>query len=110
MRADTVLTRSLARLSGWMGWTRALQAAWRRRRVMAELASLDDHVLRDMGITRQDVESVLADPMQGDPTLRLAARAREARWGRRASAREERRWAALLDEAETPSTSDRRAA
>ena len=66
--------------------------------------------IRDMGITRQDVESVLADPSEGDPTLRLAARAREARWGRRASAREERRWATLLAEAEKPPASDRRAA
>ncbi len=110
MHADTVLARSMASLSGLMGWSHGLQVAWRRRKVMAELATLDDHLLRDMGITRQDVESVLADPSEGDPTLRLAGRAREARWGRRASAREERRWATLLEEAEKPSASDRRAA
>ena len=65
---------------------RALNTVWERRRLIGQLGALDDHMLRDIGITRQDIVSSLAEPMFRDPTIRLAARALDAREARRAFA------------------------
>lgn len=70
----------------------ALKTGWERRRLMGRLGMLDDYMLRDIGITRQDILSSLAEPMFRDPTIQLAARALEARKARRASARDQQSW------------------
>lgn len=105
MVAEVILIRSGSLWAKMRAWVRAVESTWARRKIMHELVCLDDHLLRDMGITRQDLESTMADPALGDPTLRLAARAREARCGRRASAMEERRWRRRLGQFDRPSGS-----
>ncbi|MDX7951030.1 DUF1127 domain-containing protein [Lichenihabitans sp. Uapishka_5] len=78
---------------------RALGVALLRRRVLGQIGAMNDHMLRDIGLTRQDVWSVAADPLFRDPTLGLAARAdatRQRAWttARKGAAQAElrRRW------------------
>ena len=76
------------------------------------MAGFDDHMLRDIGLTRSDIMSALADPLMSDPTGRLALQAREFRVNQRDAAFEQRRWADLMgSEADIGSPPrDRRAA
>jgi uncharacterized protein YjiS (DUF1127 family) len=55
------------------------------RRCLAELADLDDHALRDIGLTRQDLRDATAAPLGSDPTAQLAERARERASTRRSA-------------------------
>ena len=71
-----------------------LREAAEHRRVVHGLASLDDHMLRDIGLTRFDVDAALVEPALTDGTLLLAERAREQRHNQRALAQEARAWAA----------------
>lgn len=73
-----------------------LREAGERRRVVHNLASLDDHMLRDIGLTRFDVDSALVEAASTDATLVLAERARELRQHQRAMAQEAQAWAALM--------------
>jgi hypothetical protein len=50
---------------------------------MQQLAGMNEHELRDIGLVRQDVESALALGLDEDPTRLLAARARERAEARR---------------------------
>lgn len=77
----------------------ALKTGWESRRVLGQLGALDDHMLRDIGITRQDIASSLAEPMFRDPTMHLAARAMDARDARRAVALEARSWPLDVEQA-----------
>jgi uncharacterized protein YjiS (DUF1127 family) len=47
------------------------------RRVLAELAALDDRGLADIGLGRHDLRDMTACALGEDPTNRLAERARE---------------------------------
>lgn len=76
-----------------------LREAGEHRRVVHSLASLDDHMLRDIGLTRFDIAAALVEPALADGTLVLAARARELRQHQRALAQEAQAWAALMPEA-----------
>jgi uncharacterized protein YjiS (DUF1127 family) len=60
----------------------------RHRRAVRDLWRLDDHMLRDIGLTRGDVASALASPMGTDPTTRLRILAVERRAAHRAQRRE----------------------
>ena len=71
-----------------------MREAGESRRVVRSLASLDDHMLRDIGLTRFDVDSALVEPALADGTLILAERARETRQHQRAMTREAQAWAA----------------
>jgi uncharacterized protein YjiS (DUF1127 family) len=54
-----------------------LATALKHRREIARLADLDDHMLRDIGLARSDVEGALAEPFLSNPSLvlvRCAAR------------------------------------
>ena len=58
--------------------------AWRSRRKLLVLSELDDHILVDIGISRDDVRWALDLPFMHDPALELerrARRGREDRWG-----------------------------
>jgi uncharacterized protein YjiS (DUF1127 family) len=59
----------------WCGQRAA--AARKHRTDMAVLASLDERMLADMGITRADVRDAIAQPMWRDPTRILADRRSE---------------------------------
>lgn len=50
---------------------------WSYRRSMTELVTLDDHMLKDIGITRGDVRQGILQPYSDDPTTRLRIQAME---------------------------------
>jgi uncharacterized protein YjiS (DUF1127 family) len=54
-------------------------AAWRHRGDVTMLASFDERMLRDIGLTRGDLNDALAEPMWRDPTAVLVRRQRERR-------------------------------
>ena len=70
--------------------------AWRHRHDAAALASFDDRMLADIGLTRADLNDALAEPLWRDPTSVLARRQCERRSARRAAVR------ALSKEASPP--------
>lgn len=49
------------------------------RRAAAELTRLDQHILADIGLTRDDVLAAFERPMIEDPTVHLASVVRERR-------------------------------
>ena len=53
--------------------------AWRHRGDFVLLSSLDDRMLRDIGLTRGDLNDALAEPLWRDPTAVLVRRQRERR-------------------------------
>jgi uncharacterized protein YjiS (DUF1127 family) len=61
------------------GWRRLLQwiVAIKHRRDVVHLAEPNDHLLKDVGLTRDDVISTLSEPFWRDPTALLADRAAE---------------------------------
>lgn len=70
---------------------RAVINLWRalmHRRTVLEMASFDDRMLSDIGLTRGDVHAALSLPMDSDPSARLRILAVERRAGNRALARE----------------------
>jgi uncharacterized protein YjiS (DUF1127 family) len=64
---------------------RGLAAAWRRRNDMAVLASFDDVMLKDIGLSRGDVRDAIAQPLWRDPTAVLELRRIERRSARSAA-------------------------
>lgn len=61
---------------------------WKNHRMMTKLVTLDDHMLKDIGLTRGDVRLASALPYSNDPTSRLRVLALERRASERAWARE----------------------
>ncbi len=62
--------------------------AYVNRGQVFQMLDMDDRMLRDIGLTRGDVVSVLSGPLHLDPTTRLRIFAVERRAGNRAQARE----------------------
>lgn len=60
----------------------------RNRYDVLQMLEMDDHMLRDIGLTRTDVTSALSSPVMMDPSTRLRVFAVERRAGNRAQARE----------------------
>jgi uncharacterized protein YjiS (DUF1127 family) len=61
----------------------ALLRAFLNRRRLLRLTELDDHLLRDIGLSRQDLRVALDLPFGEDPALelqRLARRSRSRGW------------------------------
>lgn len=54
------------------GAVQRLLRALAGRRAVLELATLDDHLLADLGLTRADVRCALNRPLPCDPSLHLA--------------------------------------
>jgi uncharacterized protein YjiS (DUF1127 family) len=54
-------------------------AAWRHRGDVATLAACDERMLRDIGLTRGDLNDALCEPLWRDPTAVLVRRQRERR-------------------------------
>src|SRR5215212_7020337 len=63
--------------------TRQLAQFVRNRRDAVTLASLDDRMLADIGLTRGDVRDAVSEPVWRDPTAVLVSRAQERRVNRR---------------------------
>jgi uncharacterized protein YjiS (DUF1127 family) len=72
-----------------------------RRHIVHGLAGLDDHMLRDIGLNRCDVDSVLVQPALTDGTLLLAERVRDSRRHQGAVTQEAQDWTALMPKAGT---------
>ena len=64
---------------------RGIAAAWRRRNDMAVLASFDDVMLKDIGLSRGDLRDAIAQPLWRDPTAVLERRRNERRSARGAA-------------------------
>lgn len=65
----------------------AARRALATRRLLQELGSLDDHMLRDIGITRADLRDAAAAPPFQDPSRLLVMRSVERRAAARLKAR-----------------------
>ncbi len=50
---------------------------WSYRRTMTQLVTLDDHMLKDIGVTRGDIRKSSALPYSDDPTTQLRILAME---------------------------------
>ncbi len=77
-------SRLVAALAVLVRFAARVQKAQERRRIVYSLASLDDHMLRDIGLNRCDVDSVMAEPVLTDGTLLLAERVMDGRRHQRA--------------------------
>jgi uncharacterized protein YjiS (DUF1127 family) len=66
-------------------FVRPVVGAWHHRHDAALLASMDDRMLRDIGLTRADVSDALSQPIWRDPTLVLVRRRGERKSARRAT-------------------------
>jgi uncharacterized protein YjiS (DUF1127 family) len=49
--------------------------AWSNRRKVSKLGEFDDHILADLGLTREDVRWALNQPFSYDPSITLQWRA-----------------------------------
>jgi uncharacterized protein YjiS (DUF1127 family) len=63
--------------------TRQLAQFVKNRRDAVTLASLDDRMLADIGLTRGDVRDAVSEPVWRDPTTILVSRSQERRVNRR---------------------------
>lgn len=54
---------------------------WRARRAVARLDRLDDHMLRDIGVTREDLNWAAGLPLTVNAALALEERGRRRRRG-----------------------------
>jgi len=62
-----------------LGLIRPILRMVKHRRDAAVLASLDDRMLADLGLTRGDLRDALSGPFWRDPTALLVSRVRERR-------------------------------
>ena len=106
----TVSSRVVAAMAVLGRFAAAVQKAQERRRIVHNLASLDDHMLRDIGLNRCDVDSVMAESALTDGTLILADRVRDVRRHQRALAQEAQSWTAAAVPGAAPHGLAKRAA
>ena len=67
---DTVASRIAALALAPLRW-------WKRRRTMVRLIDMDDHILADIGISREDVRHAMSLPLGVNADLILQQRALE---------------------------------
>lgn len=72
-RATRACTALLRRAAGWP------LRAYRARQMMLELGRLGDHELRDIGLTRLDLQAASALPLDADPSTLLRRRSEACR-------------------------------
>jgi uncharacterized protein YjiS (DUF1127 family) len=77
--AAAPLARTIA-VAAKAAWSPAWQLckAFAHRRHVTVLSGLDDRMLRDIGLTRNDVRDAIRQPLWRDPTAVLASRAGKA--------------------------------
>lgn len=79
----------MARVRDLFRQAKAALKAWdNRREAMSMLTGMDEHMLKDIGLSGGDVRSALAEPLWSDPTVRLKLLAVERRAAVRAQSRE----------------------
>lgn len=66
-RVAAVVTRLGAMFTNW-------QKAREGRKALFALTQLDDHFLKDIGVTRADVDAALLSQVEADPSLILGER------------------------------------
>ena len=71
--------RAWAALRHALGWP---VRVYRARQTMLQLGSLNDHELRDIGLSRQDLRDASALAFDADPSLALRRRSEGRRRGR----------------------------
>ena len=77
---DYALTRAQsAEAAGSASLISRVIGRWRARRAVARLADYDDHMLRDIGITRAEVNWAASLPLTVNAALALEDRSRERR-------------------------------
>lgn len=100
--ADAAVAKTGFRAKGFLGKVvEVVATSWmrlRNRRQVHDLLSLDDYLLRDLGVARGDVFEALSNPLVNDPTAILAAAANQHRLSERARLRESLRSARVMDE------------
>lgn len=79
MSSFALFHRPASRRSGPLSVLRSLIDNWRKRRRLRAMLELDDHILKDIGITRRDVLVVLGRPLSTDPVRQLECRSRARR-------------------------------
>ncbi|OYW60741.1 MAG: hypothetical protein B7X99_17135 [Rhizobiales bacterium 17-65-6] len=83
---STPVARMLMQVAGFaVKAARAIE----NRRALAQLGQLDDHMLRDIGVTRADLNDAASEPMWRDGTQVLILRTTERRAAARMKAREQ---------------------
>jgi len=81
--------------------------AMRNRRSVSQLLHWDDHMLKDIGVTRGDVLSVMAMPVTKDPSQRLTVLSVERRAALRAVTLERRQAANVVALPQSRQTEER---
>ena len=69
--SEPLFGRVAAAVRRVVAWPARVVAA---RQAMGQLASMSDHELQDIGLTRQDIADLTALPLDADPTLPLVRR------------------------------------
>jgi uncharacterized protein YjiS (DUF1127 family) len=89
-----MFTVYLRRLAAAIGRAFARSPSARERRVLSTMLMLDDHLLRDIGLTRSDVIECLSSPLDQNSVRFLDARRRRNASTANPSAASDRRMAA----------------
>jgi uncharacterized protein YjiS (DUF1127 family) len=81
--AASTVTRVLASFTGvFVKRASGIARALRHRREATALSGLDSYMLKDIGITRSDLNDAFSSPLWEDPTALLRERALERRMNR----------------------------
>ena len=70
---DRVTVCAPEREPGFAAYVTRLARNWWSRRKLARLEELDNHLLKDIGLTRGDVVRVRSLPLECDPNAALSA-------------------------------------
>lgn len=80
---DYALNRAVAaEATGSLSLLWGLLRNWRARRAVSRLDQLDDHLLRDIGVTREELRWAAGLPLSLNAALQLEDRANRRRRGR----------------------------
>lgn len=103
---NTTNTMATSRLNSGVAYlVKRMANSWKRwqsHRTMTKLVTLDNHMLKDLGLTRGDVRLAASLPYSEDPTTRLKIlaierRASERAWAKEVHARRSVQSAALMN-------------
>jgi uncharacterized protein YjiS (DUF1127 family) len=61
---------------GWLGNLRRYVKNWLKRQMLKQVHELDDYLIKDLGMNRQEIANVLQLPLVFDPILELHRRSR----------------------------------